>query len=241
MNIKLNSTSFFLFSGVIIFFLQQATGVRPLRFSNDELITWLLLLGLYFVGITILFIKKRWHVRVLLELFALFFIFQGLWIGLRWGFSFSVSFGMLFLFLAFFLSKSATIRFILYVLGASIFAMVFAFILPPPHLLLLFGGLLIYDTLTFREDMDALNIGRRFRSLQIEKGAGALPLSYHLFPLFFLVQTMYIHPGIGIVLGILFLIGLSEPRTDFRKIAFIYALALLFPYSLSIFLYMYAT
>jgi len=159
----------------------------------------------------------------------------------RWGLSYGLSFGILFMLLIILLYGHEKIKFILYALGGSVFALVFAFILPSISFFLLFGGLLMYDTFVVRNGVTVPLKSRFFRLLTVGERSTVLPLSYHLFPLLLLVQLLYLHPAFGIVVGILFLIGLSRPFTSFRQTIQIYALTLFLPYSLAILFYMYAS
>jgi len=241
MKAKRQSISFFLLTGLFVFLLQQGIQARPLRFAEEEVLTWSLALGLFIVTCFIVFARKRLKLRTLLEPVTLFFILQGLWVSLRWSLPYGASFALLIIFFVILLFGKERTKIVFYSFGASAFALIYAFILTPFQLLLLFGGLLIYDTLVFRDGV-ILPIGNRmWETLILKKDQSVLPLSYHLFPLIFLVQALYLHQGFAIVVFLLFLIGLSQPSQTFRHVILIYVLTLLLPYSLSIFFYTYAS
>lgn len=227
-------------AGFVLFALQQAIAVRALRFPEEEILFWLLVLAVAVTGAFFYFLYRTIRMRFILELAAFIIALEGLWILSRWVFSPLTSFIVVAVSVILLLYGNGKLKLPIYALGTAASALVYTFLLAPIHLFPLFGGLLIYDTLMFREGLRFPHDGSLWSLLRLQTEA-LFPLSYHVITLIFLSQLSYLHPVIGIVTWLLVLIALSQVSTHMRRNVSLLALGLLLPYSFALSLYHYAT
>lgn len=229
----------YLFAAIILAGFRIAFVARPFHFHEAEIQFWMLVLAVFSVGAFFYAVHRGERVRLILECAAFIFALEGIWIALCYAISPGAAFFGLIVFLWFCLGERQRVKRIGFAFGAAIFSLFYALVFPPIHLFLLYGGLIIYDTLMFRDGVRPRRDNAFWRCLRVDDGSPAL--SHLIFPLVFFAQLLYLHPAFAVTVWSLFLIALSNPCLHERETAAARAYALLLPFSLSFFIFHYAT